>query len=144
MKSNRAGPGAIYWTVAVLSLLWNAFGCFDFTMTVTRNAAYLANFPPDMIDWLDAAPAWMTVAWAAGVWGALAGSLAVLLRSRWAVPAFTLSLGGLAATTVYQIAGGVPGGMASPGAIAMTVVIWAIAVGLLWFAIRKSAQGVLR
>ncbi|WP_313435707.1 hypothetical protein [Novosphingobium sp.] len=71
------------WIVGVLALVWNAFGCTDFSMTVTRNPEWLAPLSPEMIDWLDAAPSWTIVTWALGVWGGLAGSLLLLLRSRW-------------------------------------------------------------
>jgi hypothetical protein len=39
-------------------------------------------------------PAWMTGVWAIGVWGALAGSVLLLLRSKWAVHVFAASLAG--------------------------------------------------
>lgn len=132
-----------FWVVAVLSLLWNAFGCFDFTMTVTRNPAYLAAFPPDVIDWLDAAPTWTLLPWALGVWGALAGSLLLLLRSRRAVPAFAASLAGLAISQAWQLTSGMPASMLGPVNVAITAVIWIIAIALLWYALRMRRAGVL-
>ena len=35
-----------FWVVAVLSLLWNAFGVFDYLMTQLGDEAYLAQFTP--------------------------------------------------------------------------------------------------
>jgi lysozyme family protein len=34
--------------------------------------------------------------------------------------------------------------MASPGSHALTMVIWAVALALLWYAARKRSEGVLR
>lgn len=135
---------AWFWVAAVLSLLWNSFGCLDYTMTAMRNPTYLAQFPPEMIDFIDAFPTWAIAAWALGVWGALAGSLLLLLRSRWAVVAFGASLLGLALSTIYQVSADMPEVMVTGVNLAMTAVIWVVAVGLLWFSIRMRARGVLR
>jgi hypothetical protein len=132
------------WAVGVLALVWNAFGCTDFTMTVTRNPEWLAPLSPEMIDWLDAAPSWTVVTWALGVWGGLAGALLLLLRSRWAVAAFTASLLGLAVNQIYPFISEVPGMLTSPASIAITLVIWIVAVFLLWYAVRMRNRGVLR
>lgn len=137
-------PRWSFWVIGALSLIWNAFGCVDFTMTVTRNPAYLGQFPPDMINWLDAAPTWTMVPWALGVWGALAGSLLLLARSRYAVGAFVLSLLGLAVMQVWQIISGMPASMLAPANIAMTGAIWIVAIALLWYATGARSRGLLR
>ncbi len=132
-----------FWAIAVVSLLWNAFGCVDYFMTMTRNPDYLAQFPPEMIDFLDGFPVWATVAWAFGVWGSLAGSLLLLLRSRHAVTAFAISLAGLVVSTVYQQAANPPAALSTPGMLAMTGVIWVSLLFLLWYAWKQHRAGVL-
>src|SRR3546814_2675554 len=37
------------WVVGVLSLLWNAVGAFDYTMTKLNDADYLSAFTPEQI-----------------------------------------------------------------------------------------------
>lgn len=135
-----------YWVIAVLSLMWNAFGAFDYVMTNTRNEAYLSQpqFPPEMIDYIDRFPVWAIAAWAFGVWGAVAGSVLLLLRSRFAVHAFAVSLAGLALSTIYQATSDMPASMTTPGMIGMTLVIWIAALFFLWYSIRMRRQGVLR
>lgn len=130
------------WIVGVLSLVWNAFGATDFVMTNIRDQAWLAQLPPEVIQQIDAYPAWSVVAWGAGTWGALLGSLLLLLRSRFAVHAFGVSLAGLAVTTVYQIAAGIYG--FSGAMLAMNLAIWAIAVALLIYAVKLRNRGTLR
>ena len=84
------------WIVGVLSLLWNAFGAMDYVLTNTNNEAYLSQFTPEQLAYFIDFPAWTTAAWALGVWGALAGSVLLLMRSRFAVHAFGVSLAGMA------------------------------------------------
>jgi hypothetical protein len=143
VTTTKASAPVSYWIIAVLSLLWNGFGTFDYTMTSTRNADYLKNFPPEMMTVIDEFPAWVTAAWACGVWGALAGSILLLLRSRFAIHAFGVSLAGLAASTAYQWTIDMPESLKSGAQTAMQVVIWIAAIGLLWFAVTKRRDGIL-
>jgi hypothetical protein len=133
------------WIVAVLATIWNAFGCFDYLMTQTRNEQYLAGFTDPQRVYFDSFPVWMEAAWAFGVWGGLAGSLLLLARSRHAVAAFAVSLAGLAISTIYQyVLNSPPADMMGGAMIAMNLVIWAVAIGLLVYALRMRRQGVLR
>lgn len=133
------------WIVGVVSVLWNAFGAFDYLMTQTRNEAYMANFTAEQRLYFDTFPAWLVSLWALGVWGALAGSVLLLMRSRHAVTAFVVSLLGLAGSTLYQFAvAEVPESLKTPGMLVMNLVIWAIAIALLVYARTMRARGVLR
>ena len=136
------------WTVGILSLLWSAFGAFDFIMTTTRGEAYMraSGFDQTMIDYFAAMPAWMYVPWTLGVWGAVIGSVLLLMRSRYAVPAFALSLLGALVSLVYgQFIDPMP---ALPDKMAMMKympwVIAAIAVFLAWYAWTTRKRGLLR
>jgi hypothetical protein len=133
------------WIVGALATVWNAFGAFDYIMTQTHNEAYLANFTDPQRAYFDSFPIWMEATWAFGVWGGFLGALLLLARSRHAVAAFAVSLAGLAASTVYQyVLSTPPEEMKSGMMIGMNLAIWAIAIGLLWYAIRMRKAGVLR
>jgi hypothetical protein len=132
------------WIVGALSLVWNAFGCFDYLMTNMRVSSYIARFAPDMIDFLDAFPGWLVLGWAFEVGCALLGSLLLLRRSHWAAHAFAVSVLLMAASQAYQIAVGLPPSMTASGYWSMIAVIWAVALGLLAYALRMRAAGILR
>lgn len=135
-----------FWIISGLSLLWNAFGAFDYTMTQTRNAEYLAAFTPEQRAYFDSFPAWMDAMWALGVWGALAGSVLLLMRNRHAVTAFGLSLLGLLVSSIWQF--GLSDVKASeimpPAAMYITIFIWVVAIALFFYARSKRASGLLR
>jgi len=133
------------WIVGAATTLVNGSGCFDYLMTHTRNARYLANFTDPQRVYFESFPLWMEAVWAFGVWGGLAGSLLLLARSRHAVTAFAVSLAGLAISTAYQYALADPPEDIWIGAmIGGTVMLWAVAVGLLLYALRMRGRGVLR
>lgn len=133
------------WVVGVLSLLWNAGGAFDYVMTKTHNAKYLAAFTPEQKAWFLGFPSWMQVAWAIGIWCAILGSLLLLLRSRFSVHVFALSLAGLIVATIYQYGiGTMPESLRTNGGMGFTAVLWIVAALLIWYAAGQRAKGVLR
>ena len=96
------------WIVGILSLLWNAFGAYDYVMTRMRNTDYLAGMMPEVdpnatLAWVDSFPIWAQFGWGLGVWGGLVGAVLLLMRHRWAVWAFALSLFGAILGLGYQI-----------------------------------------
>jgi hypothetical protein len=140
----RAAPAHL-WIVGILALLWNGFGCYDYLMSVTANAAYLAKLPADAVAYQQALPAFVTAFWALGVWGGLAGALLLLMRSRYAVWAFALSLIGAVCGLGYQMFMTTrPASMtAGAGAIIPWVII-AIAAFQLWYSRSLERKGALR
>jgi hypothetical protein len=134
------------WIVGIVSLAWNAFGCFDYYMTQTNNEGYLAAFTAEQRAYFNSFPFWMEAAWALGVWGALAGSILLLFRSRHAVAAFAISLIGLAISTFYQfvISDVDVSALMPPEASYITFAIWIIAIALLAYAWWLRGKAVLR
>ena len=57
------------WIVGIVSLLWNAFGATDYTMTMSHNAAYLSAASAAQLAYVASFPAWAVALWALGVWG---------------------------------------------------------------------------
>ena len=78
------------WLVGVLSLLWNGFGAYDFIMSTTQGESYwrASGMSQAMIDYYNAMPGWMYAPWIVGVWGAVLGSILLLMRRRLAAPVF--------------------------------------------------------
>lgn len=137
----RAAPSWLFWTIAVVSLLWNGFGGYDYTMSHLQGEAYYrqVGMPEAAIAALAAYPTWMHAVWAIGVWGSVLGSVLLLVRSRWAFHAFALSALGAIGSLAYQAMNPVAGMN-----LAMPALIVAIVVFLAWYARLMTKQGVLR
>lgn len=90
------------WLVGVLSLLWNSGGAFDYLMTETRNASYMSSFTAEQLACFYGFPTWAVASWAISVWAGVLGSALLLLRKRFAVPVFGVSLGAMAPTFFYN------------------------------------------
>lgn len=135
------------WIVGVLALLWNMIGVSDYVMMRTRNEGYFRTLMPDLniaaaLAYMDAMPVLQSLGWALGVWGALAGTGLLLLRSRHAVMAYLVSLVGAVVAFAHQFLGAAPpAGMDDPMVPAMVTLI---ATALLLYARWMRTKGVLR
>jgi hypothetical protein len=133
------------WIVGIVALLWNAYGCYDYVMSVMANQAYMSQFTADQIAYWDSLPSWLTAFWALGVWGALAGSLLLLARSRHAVLAFGLSLLGIVVSFGYQMAATeMPASMQEGAMAIMPWVIFIVGVALFLYSRNMEKKGVIR
>lgn len=132
------------WAVGILSLCWNAFGAYDYVMSVSLNANYLASYPPEMAEIIKSFPIWATSAWALGVWGSLVGSALLVLRSRYAAIAFLISLIGALVTFVYDFRLKLPPALDTTTNKVLPLVIVILVVAQWYYAKRMTDAGVLR
>lgn len=133
------------WIVGVIATVWNGIGAFDYLMTQTGNAAYLAQFSAEERAYFESFPPWADALWAFGVWGGVAGSLLLIARRRLAVAAFLVSLIGMFAGLGYQLAvAEVPASLSSGPMALFPYVIVAVGIALLLYARAAEAKGLLR
>ena len=153
MDDVRTAKAPIHlWIVGLLALIWNGIGSYDYLMTRMRNEEYFRSMMPDVdpqaaLAWIDSFPFYAQFGWGLGVWMGLAGSILLLMRHRWAVPALALSFLGAILGLGYQIfmAASPPDPSMTEGAMAvMPWVIIIIAGALYYYAHRQKKAGVLR
>lgn len=134
------------WVVGGFAVLFNAGGAFDYVMTQTGNEAYMSNFTAVERAWFAAFPLWVEATWAGAVWSAVLGGLLLLLRSRFAVPVFALSLVCMAATFVHNFLLAEPPmhDVVGMEAVWVTAVIVAVTLVFFHYARAMRARGVLR
>lgn len=137
-------PSWLFWVIALLALLWNAFGVFDYWMTSTGNEEYLKEYDPKMIEWILGFPAWRKILWMASVAAGLIGAVALVLRKRVASLLFLFNFVTLLAGFVGHdilMANGIE--MYGPLGLGMSMVIVAVSGFFWWWANRAATRGVL-
>ncbi len=87
--------------VAMLALLWHAGGSLDYVLTQFNYEPYVSRVPPEWLLFFEAMPAWVTGAWAIGVWGGVLGALLLLMREHWAPLVLAVSFFAVLAATVW-------------------------------------------
>ena len=140
--ADRSAPWH-FWVVAVIAVLWNGFGGFDYTMSHLQGEAFYRQMgmAEAQIDFMRSYPTWMHGVWAIGVWGSVAGTILLLLRTKWAFHAFVISLLGALGNLAYTAA--TPGAAQTMGLL-MPVVISVICLFFIWYSWTMTKRGVLR
>jgi hypothetical protein len=148
---DRASAPWHLWVIGLVSLCWHGFGGYDYIQSQIGNREYIASMTEPFGYDADAAvayfqsfPLWADTAWALGVWGSVAGSVLLLLRSRFALHAFVVSLVGMLAGMGYQFMNPLPGAGTSAVAIGFTLLVLAVMLLLIWYTKRMTLVGVLR
>lgn len=128
-------------SAALLGAGWNAFGVVqlaDFA-TQTQASLMMSGMSPEAAKLYHGLPFWMTIVFAIGSIGGLAGSVLLFARHLSAVPIFAFSLGGyialFAGDYAYGVFEAIPGQMAI---LAAVVVIAAVLLGVAWVAHRRG------
>ena len=143
IDTGRASTPWHFWVVAVLSVLWNAIGAIDYTMSHVQPEQWFATMgmTEAQTAFYNSYPSWMHAVWAIGVWGGAVGAILLILRMKWALHAFVLSFLGALGNVAYTAA--TPGAMEAMG-LTMPLIILVICLFLIWYAWTMSKRGVLR
>ncbi len=134
----RPRPPVHLWIVGVLALLWNAG-----TTWRPRPEPYMSQYSEEQLAYFYGFPAWVVAVWAISVFSGFLGAIALLLRRKWAVWLFALSLAGLVINSIYTLVLSEGADVMGTVGTVMTVVIFVVAIALWWYAQRMAAKGVL-
>jgi hypothetical protein len=137
-----ASPPRWYLPVAILTLVWTAMGVAAWVGDLRMTEAALAAMPPEQQQLFATRPPWVFVAYGVAVFSGLGGAIGLLLRRRWAVTAFAISLA--AVTVQFAWVFLVMNAIAAIGAAAavpLPATVITLQVAMLWFARRAERRG---
>ena len=129
------------WVVGILSLLWNASGAY--TIMSAQSGAVMDMDPPEVAYYAAQAP-WFVAVTDLVLISAVLAAIALLLRSRWAVHLYGLSIAGIVVTSIYDIAAGTALLLQDQGWLILEVVTLGLAILQLLYAAAMRKKGVLR
>ena len=133
-------PPAWFWLVAVLALLWEAFGVATYLMHV--------GMLPDMMEvsaaerqLAESMPDWATAGYAVAVFAGLLGALGLLMRKGWSRTLLFLSLLGLLVQFGWWVLMSGARTIIGPSSMIMPGVVILVGVFLVWFANHAAKRG---
>ena len=85
-------PKLWFWIIAVLGLLWNAYGVSAYLLTAYKVESVRAVFTEAQLDLVDATPAWLTGVFAIAVFSGFLGCIFLMARRKFAILLFGISL----------------------------------------------------
>lgn len=140
----QAGPSKApwhLWVIGILSLLWNAAGAYTI---MTAQSGVPMDMDAGEIAYYASQPAWFVAATDLVLVSAVLAAVALLLRSRWAVHLYGLSMAGIVVTSVYDIAAGTALLLQDQGWLILSCVTTALAIAQLAYAMAMRNRRVLR
>ena len=95
-------PPVWFWVVSVIAVLWNLMGVAAYLGDAYTTIEQLEQMTQEQRALFEGRPAWVTAAFAIAVFAGAIGSIALLLRKKWAKPLLMLSLIAALAQFVYN------------------------------------------
>ncbi len=130
-------PPTWFWIVSVLALLWNLMGVAAYLADAFMSVEALGEMSQEMRELYEGRPAWVTAAYAIAVWFGALGCIALLLRKKWAVPVFLISLIGIVGQQIYNFFLSNTFEVVGSGAMFLPIMVVIIGVAL-WLFARSS------
>ncbi len=137
-------PPLWFTVVAVIALLWNLLGLFAVIADLRLSPSDIAKLPAEQQALYAARPMWSVVGSVFAVACGTLGCLGLLLRGRWALPLFYLSLAGIVLQDIgiFVIAGA--GKLGNPVPLVLQGLVLLIGIGLMVLARNATAKGWLK
>ena len=134
-----------FWIVSVVLLLWNLMGLavFGIMMTMIGNAEAMtaANLNDEQQALINATPSWVNISFAVAVIFGVLGCIALLMRRKFAIPLFVISLLGVLAQNTYVF---FMSNTVELMGVGLAPIVITVAILLIPFAIFCAGKGWLR
>lgn len=127
-----------FWAAGALGLVWNVYGVYQFvgSFSQTEQSLMAAGMTAEQASVYLGLPVWMSLVFAVGVFGGLAGCVLLLLRREVAVPIFGASLAGY----VALFAGDVGYGVFENNPTQLTILTFVVVVAAALFAVARVSH----
>ena len=130
---NTSKPNIIFWVITVIALLWNAMGVYNYLIQAFKAEAFTQSLNEAQLAFMESMPSWNTALFAIAVFSGFLGSLALVLKKKWAKPMFLISFVSVVIQVVYNLF--IQEYIVFTGStIILPLITVAIAAFLVWFA----------
>jgi hypothetical protein len=141
MENQKTTIAKWFWAVAIFSLLWNLMGVSSFYLQVSMTDETLKTLPLAEQELYNSYPLWTFIAFTFAVLGGILGSVGLLMKKKWAKPAFIISLLAIIPQMIHTLFFTTAKEVYGPGTEVMPILVIIFGVFLLWlstFGIRKG------
>ncbi len=142
--SDKTSPPVWFWVISIIALLWYLMDMSAFFMRVLMADDVIRAMPENQQHLYWNIPLWVNIVFAGEVFGGALGCVGLLLRKKWALPLFAVSILGVFSQTfhVYFLSDAIST-MGTP-AVVMPLVAIVIGVGMIVLARSAISKGWLR
>lgn len=132
-------PPVWFWVVSVIALLWNLMGVSAYLADAFTSIEQLEQMSQEMRELYEGRPAWATAAFAIAVFTGTIGSIALLLRKKWARPLLLVSVLGAILINIHTFFMSNALEVMGTNSVIMPIVVIVFGIYLVFFA-KKGVQ----
>jgi ABC-type xylose transport system permease subunit len=135
--SDPGSPPVWFWVISVIALAWYLMDTSAFFMRVLMTEEAIKTMPESQQHLYRDMPLWVNIVFACEVFGGTLGCISLLLKKKWALPLFVISLLGVLAQTsnIWFLTDAI----SAMGAPAVMMPLVAIIIGTAMVFLAKSA-----
>lgn len=137
-------PSVGFWIISVIALLWNLMGSFQYLSSTLMKEDIQALMTDDQIALMDSLPSWYTGVFATAVFAGVLGSIFLLIRKKWAINTFLISLVAILIQMGYWLLATDAMVVYGTEAIFMPLVVIIIGAFLYWYSKSVHQKGWLK
>lgn len=143
-SSHKTSPPVWFWVISIIALLWFLMDMSAFVMRVLMTDDVIKAMPENQQHLYRNIPLWVNIVFAGEVFGGALGCVGLLLRTKWALPLFAVSILGVLSQTfhVYFLSDAISA-MGTP-AVVMPMLAILIGIGMIVLAKSAISKGWLR
>jgi len=136
-SSDKTSPPVWFWVISVIALLWYLMDMSAFFMRVLMTDDAIKAMPDNQQHLYRNIPLWVNTVFAGEVFGGALGCVGLLLRKKWALPLFVVSILGVLSQTFYVYF--LSDAISTMGTPAVVMPLLAILIGIGMIVLAKSA-----
>ncbi len=136
-SSDKTSPPVWFWVISVIALLWYLMDMSAFLMRVLMTDDVIKAMPDNQQHLYRNIPLWVNIVFAGEVFGGALGCVGLLLRKKWALPLFVVSILGVLSQTFYVYF--LSDAISTMGTPALVMPLLAILIGIGMIVLAKSA-----
>lgn len=137
-------PNTAFWIIAVLALLWNIMGVFQFIASTFMTELISEGVSEEEMELFTGLPSWYTVAFGIATIAGLFGCITMLMRKKITVPLFGLSLLAVLIAQGYWIFATDVMDVMGAQAIVMPLIVTAVCIFLYFYSKGAKQKGWLK
>ena len=142
MTTSNTNPPKWFWIASALALVWMIFGVLAWGADLMMDSATLAEMSAAQQQLYANRPQWLFVVYAIAIFTGFVGAIGLLMRKRWAVAAFAVSLCAIVVQFGYTLTAMDAIGLLGPAsALPFPIVIFTIGALLLGLSIKAKDAG---
>ncbi|AXT20003.1 hypothetical protein D7030_02455 [Flavobacteriaceae bacterium AU392] len=137
MTNSSNKPAIWFWVVAVISLIWNAMGVFQYLIFTYKTESYQAAYTAEELEIMNNLPSWYIAVFAIAVFAGVLGSLFLLLRKNVAKTMLLISAIAVVIQMGYLLL------VIKIGEPIMPIVVVVFSIFLVWFSRMASNKDLI-